>query len=108
MPGTDVVEALSRAVALLQRDPEALTSVLEDRAKEGLEIERRLQQITCPVLLVQGDPARGGALDGERAARAIFLLRQGTHVSLRNAGHFIHHSLPLAFPRLVTDFLEAL
>jgi pimeloyl-ACP methyl ester carboxylesterase len=108
MPGTDPVELRSRAIALLQRDPEALTFVLEDRAREGLEIEQRLRRIACPVLFVQGNAAMGSALNDERAAWATSLLRHVTHVTMPNAGHFIHHSAPADFARLVTDYLETI
>ncbi len=108
MAGTDAVELRSRAMALLQRDPEALTFVLEDRAKEELEFDRRLEHLACPVLLIQGNPARGGALDDERAARFVSQLPHATHVVLPNAGHFIHHQSPLEFSRLVVDYLETL
>jgi pimeloyl-ACP methyl ester carboxylesterase len=106
VPGLDAVEARSRAAALLARDPEALAFVLDDRAKEGLGLEARLARIACPVLLLQGNPARGGALDDARAARALGLLRRGTHVALPEAGHFLHQALPLEVARLLTDFLE--
>ncbi|HEV2121374.1 MAG TPA: alpha/beta hydrolase, partial [Chloroflexota bacterium] len=108
IPGTDAVELRSRAIALLQRDPEALGFVLEDRAKEGLDLEARLRRIACPVLLVQGNAALGGAISDERAAHVVSLLRHVTHVPLENAGHFIHHSFPDEFSRLVSDYLETL
>ena len=106
MPGADPVEIRSRAVALLQRDPETVTFFLEDRAKEGLELDRRLGRIACPVLLLQGNAALGSALDDERAGRAAELLRDCTRVSIPNAGHFIHRAVPADFARLVADFLE--
>ena len=106
VPGLDAVEARGRAAALLARDPEALAFVLDGRAAEGLDLEARLGRIACPVLLLQGSPARGGALDDARAARALALLRRGTRVTLPEAGHFIHQTQPLEVARLVTDFLE--
>lgn len=108
MPDVDAVELRSRAISLLQRDPEALTFVLEDRAKEGLDLDRRLASVECPVLLVQGNEAMGGALDDARARWALSRLRRATHVYLPNAGHFIHHASPLDFARLVVDYLETI
>jgi hypothetical protein len=58
------------------------------------------------VLLLQGIPTRGGALDDARVARTLGLLRRGTHVALPEAGHVLHQTLHLAVARLVTDFLE--
>ena len=108
MPGTDAVELRSRAAALVQRDPEVLTFVLEDRAKEGLDLDQALTGIACPVLLLQGNSAQGAVLGDEQAAWAAARLRDCTRVSLPNAGHFIHRSLPLDVARLVAGFLETL
>jgi pimeloyl-ACP methyl ester carboxylesterase len=106
MPSIDAVELRSRAMALVQRDPEVLTFVLEDRAKEGLSLDQSLSAITCPVLLLQGNAALGSALDDQRAAWMISLLEDCTHVAIPDAGHFIHQTLPVDFSRLVLDFLE--
>lgn len=108
LPGVDAVELRSRAAALLQRDPEALAFMLDGRVREGFDVAAALERIACPVLLVQGDPALGGALTDDRAARACARLRRCTHIALPNAGHFIHHAVPGDFARLVTDYLETL
>jgi pimeloyl-ACP methyl ester carboxylesterase len=108
MHGTDAVELRSRAVALLQRDPEVVTFVLDDRAKEELDLADRLRRIACPVLMLQGNEERGSALDDTHATWAASLLGDVTRVSLPEAGHFIHHTAPLDFSRLVIDFLETL
>ena len=107
-PGADAVELRSRAAALLQRDPEALAFVLEDRAKEEFDLEAALQRIACPALLVQGNPSLGGALTDAQAAWMTAPLRDSTHVALPNAGHFLHHTTPGEFARLVGDFLATL
>jgi pimeloyl-ACP methyl ester carboxylesterase len=106
MPSADAVEVRSRAMSLVQRDPEALSFVLDDRAKEGLALEQHLSAITCPVLLLQGNGALGSALDEGRAAWMASLLDDCTHVELSDAGHFIHQAVPVDFNRLLLDFLE--
>jgi pimeloyl-ACP methyl ester carboxylesterase len=108
MPSADPVEVRSRAVALLQRDPEVVTFFLEDRAKEGLELDRRLGRISCPVLLLQGNVALGGALEDERAARARSLLADCSFRHFPEVGHGIHAEEPFAFCRVVADFVGAL
>jgi pimeloyl-ACP methyl ester carboxylesterase len=108
MPDADAVEVRSRAVALLQRDPEALTFILEDRAGEGLTLDRRLSGITCPVLCIQGNPQLGSAFGDQQAEWLASLLPQCTRITFPNAGHFIHRSLPADIARLVVDFLETI
>ncbi|MCC6629510.1 MAG: alpha/beta hydrolase [Chloroflexi bacterium] len=107
-PTSDPAALLARATALTQLDPDVLTLILEDRAKEGYDLERRLARITSPTLLLQGEPALGGALEDERAARAMALLPNGLHVRMPGVGHGLHADAPLAFCRIVHDFLESL
>jgi pimeloyl-ACP methyl ester carboxylesterase len=109
-PGADAAALRARAFSLHQLDPEVLTFVVEDRAKEGYDLDVLLRQIACPVLLLQGNPAHGGALIDADAQRAAGQLAHGTHVYLPNVGHGIHAAdgQPLAFARLVHDFLESL
>jgi pimeloyl-ACP methyl ester carboxylesterase len=108
LPEVDAVEARSRAVALLQRDPEVLTFVLEDRAGEGFDLEQRLPRITCPALLIQGSPERGSAFDDQHAEWLAARLRQSVRVAVPTAGHFIHRSQPGEVARLVAEFLESI
>jgi pimeloyl-ACP methyl ester carboxylesterase len=58
--------------------------------------------------LLQGNPARGGALTDQDVARALPLLDDCTHVYLDNVGHAIHLEQPTLFTRIVSDFIEAL
>lgn len=109
-PGQDPVALRSRAVSLSRLDPDVVTHVIEDRAKEGYDLDALLQRITCPVLLLQGNPAHGGALADVDAQRAASLLPHCTHVYLPDVGHGIHavEGQPQVFSRLVHDFLESL
>ncbi len=107
----DAVTLRARATQLSQLDPDVLTLILEDRAKEGFDLDACLQRITCPVLLLQGNPALGGALEDVDARRAADLLMRGLYVRLPDVGHGIHaadQGQPLTFCRLVHQFLESL
>ena len=107
-PGSDAAALRSRAQALRQLDPDVLTLIVEDRAKEGFDLEERLRGIAAPVLLLQGNVALGAALEDDRAARAVGLLRHCTFVRMPNVGHGLHAGDPLGFCRIVHDFLESL
>ena len=110
-PDRDAAALRARATSLSQLDPDVLTLILEDRAKEGYDLDARLQLINCPVLLLQGDPTLGGALEDVDAQRAAGLLARGTYVRMPEVGHGIHvagQGQPSAFCRVVHDFLESL
>src|SRR5262245_34535724 len=59
-PGADAAALGARTLALSQMDPEVLTFILEDRAKDGYGLAARLRRIACPVLFLQGNAALGG------------------------------------------------
>lgn len=110
-PERDAAALRARAAALARLDPDVLTLLLEDRAKEGYDLDGCLRRMTCPALLLQGNPALGGALADVDAARAAGLLSHGLHIRLPDVGHGIHAAdggQPVAFCRLVHDFLESL
>lgn len=107
-PGQDAAILRARATTLSQLDPDVLTLVLEDRAKEGYDQDACLQAIACPVLLLQGNPDLGGALSDGDAQHAANLLRRGVYLRLPEAGHGIHSSHPATFCRAVHDFLATL
>lgn len=108
MPDIDAAALRSRAVGLSQLDPEALTFILDGRAKEGCDLAGRLKRIASPVLLLQGNLALGAALEDERATLATNLLADCTFVQMPNVGHGMHAGDPVGFCRIVTDFLETL
>jgi pimeloyl-ACP methyl ester carboxylesterase len=107
-PSRDAAALRSWATAINQLDPDVLTMLLEGRAKVDYAMEQRLARITCPTLLLQGNPALGGALNDDEAGRAMALLADGLHVALPTLGHGLHAGDPLGFCRIVHDFLESL
>jgi pimeloyl-ACP methyl ester carboxylesterase len=107
-PTRDAAALRARATALSQLDPDVLTLILEDRAKEGYDLDARLGRISCPTLLLQGNVELGAALEDSRAERARSLLTRGVFVRMPNVGHGLHGDDPLGFCRIVNDFLESL
>jgi pimeloyl-ACP methyl ester carboxylesterase len=107
-PGQDAVATRFRAVTLSQSDPEVLTPVIENGAVENYDLGARLRQIACPVLMLQGNPELGGALEDREARWAASLIPDCTHVSLPHVGHGVHSADGAAYSQLVTSFLESL
>ncbi len=56
----------------------------------GYDPEVLLPAITCPVLLLQADPAQGGVLRADEVALGLRLLPNATHIRLDGHGHPLH------------------
>ena len=78
---------------------------MRDRCYAGFDLGERLRRVTCPALLLQGNPALGGALSDSEARWAASLMADCVHVSLPEAGHGIRGALPTRYRQLVTGFL---
>ena len=105
MQGQDGVTIRRRAASLSHVDPDLLTTYIEDRCYTGFDLAERLRRVTCPALLLQGNPALGGALSDSEARWAASLMADCVHVSLPEAGHGIRGALPDRYRSLVTGFL---
>jgi pimeloyl-ACP methyl ester carboxylesterase len=81
----------SVAKSLRQLDPEVMTFFHDGRLLEGYEPAALLPKVGCPVLLLQGDPAREDSLMTDAdVRRALALLPDGRHTSLPGLGHGMH------------------
>jgi len=96
------------ATCLAQLDPEVLTPIIEGRWLDGYETADILPRISCPVLLLQGDPSAGGALTDEDAR---FALHHMTHCRLQRfpgVSHQIHRTQPEAVLLALREFTSTL
>ena len=76
------------AGCLRDLDPTMLDAVIEfDQMHAGFEADRLLPRISCPVLLIQADPAHGGALGDEDVALALSLRRDLRVARVDAVGH---------------------
>jgi len=90
-------------------DPEVLAYHVAGRAEEFFEglPAINLAAVTCPTLIIQGNPAMGGQLTDAEVALALDLMPDVTHVRITHAGHdlgFWQGNLTL-FMDAVTAFL---
>jgi pimeloyl-ACP methyl ester carboxylesterase len=98
-----------RASSLSQIDPDVLTLIIENRAVDGYDLEERLRRITCPTLLLHGNPDLGSALSPADTAWATDLLPDGVLEAFPEAGHALMggpESASERFRQVVTGFLE--
>jgi pimeloyl-ACP methyl ester carboxylesterase len=106
MRDQDGVTIRRRAANLSNLDRDVLTTYVEDRCYTGFNLGEQLRLVTCPVLLLQGNMALGGALSDSEARWAASLMPDCVHVSLPEAGHGIRGALPDRYRGLVTGFLS--
>ena len=74
----------------------------------GYVPEALAPQVVCPVLVLQADPARGGALSDADVARILPLFGQATSYRFAGRGHTIWQPQPDEMLRVLTGFLERL
>ena len=113
LPGRDAAHLRSWAKTLSQVDPDVAQYHAEGRMQEyvqRVDLDAALRRITCPVLLLQGDPSQGGVVSDSDAEHALALLLDGLHVKLEGTGHSLGMDTWEVAPllRAVTSFLESL
>lgn len=81
------------ATNLYQHDPDVLTALLDrfESTALGYEMNAVLPIITCPVLLLQADPAAGGLMTDEEVKGALQLLARPSHIRLEGVSHVLHN-----------------
>ncbi len=93
------------AECLRQLDPSVLASVIEGSWLEGYDVTGVLSRIRCPSLLLQADPAAGGALTDDDAA-ALVAMPYCQHVRFSGAGHQLHRDNTEAVLHALKRFLD--
>lgn len=78
--------------SVLLTDLNVITAMVDqfDDTFISYDIDQLLPKITCPVLLLQGNPELKGIISDEDAKKALKLLSNARHVKLKNAGHTLH------------------
>jgi pimeloyl-ACP methyl ester carboxylesterase len=87
--GSPIIHELAERLYL--HDPDMLGMLIEDyeQVAAGYDLETVLPAIHCPVLLVQADPAAGGALTDAEVQRALPLLANPTHRRFSGMDHML-------------------
>lgn len=89
-------------------DGEVFTPALEGRWLDGYDEVGVWRGVTCPALLLRGDPAAGGMLPAADVDTMIALIPDLTRVDVAGVGHLIHGTAPELTARHVLNFLESL
>lgn len=80
----------SLAKSMTQMDPAAMSAFHDGEMTIGYEPDVIFPLISCPVLLLQADPERGGLMTDGDVTRTLSLLRDGKHASFPGLGHGLH------------------
>lgn len=89
-PGVDALELRNFAKTLSMMDPGVLDYHAEGQADEylaGFDLETMLPRITCPVLLIQGNPDLGGMMTDDSVEYALAMLPDAISVLIEGSGH---------------------
>ena len=111
--GIDTASCLDAAAMLSQVDPDVALYHAEGRLGEYIEnvcVEPSLKKLSCPVLLLSGNPEHGGVfIDGD-VEMVLASLENGIHARLDGTGHDLGLSDWEVTPMLrnITNFLEAI
>ena len=97
LPGNTRAVFLEWARCAKQTDPEALAMTLDGSAFLGWDPGQMLPRITCPALLLQGNPELDALLTDDDVKLALKLLRRGEHMKFPLLGHalFMQQAKPV-------------
>ena len=89
------------ARCLANIDPDIFTSLVAGQWLDGFDHESLWPRVHCPLLLLQGDPAAGGAFTDADVALAKRVRPDAIHIRFADTSHQIHRTRP-------TEYLQAL
>jgi pimeloyl-ACP methyl ester carboxylesterase len=107
-PDTPLDALIRRAQTLSVLDPEMLVPILQGNLSQKGSLADAVRQITCPVLLLQADPAIGAATEDQHVDVIREHLPQAKIAQIKGASHGIHDSQLEALLVQVMAFLEGL
>ncbi|HEX3151666.1 MAG TPA: alpha/beta hydrolase [Gemmataceae bacterium] len=96
------------ARCLADVDGDVFTPILEGGWLNGYDEQAIWRGITCPALLLRGDPQAGGMLPSADANAMRTLMSDTTRIDFESVGHLIHGMATEATVRHVLNFLESL
>jgi pimeloyl-ACP methyl ester carboxylesterase len=113
LPDVHLVELREWARNLIRLDPGVIGLHAEGRREEFLEafdFEGILRAVSCPALLLQGEPSQGAIMTGADVDYAMGLLAEAYHVQIEGADHSLGMNNWEVAPllRALISFLESL
>jgi pimeloyl-ACP methyl ester carboxylesterase len=91
------------ARCLARVDPGILEPLVAGQWLDGFHYTALWHRVKCPMLLLQGDPASGGAFTDADLARAPHYARR---IKFNGVGHQIHRTCPAQFVAALREFAK--
>ena len=106
LPGTPKPVLLEWARSAMLTDPEALAMTLDGSSFAGWDPGKLLPKISCPTLLLQGNPEIDALLTDDDVKLALKLLQNAEHVKFPLLGHALFMQQPKPVLQAITTFLS--
>lgn len=94
------------ARSALRTDPDVLKMTVDGTIYKDWNADSILPQVTCPVLLLQGNPELDALLTDTDVARAKQLLPRIEHIKFPLLGHALFMQRPDPVSKAITEFLR--
>lgn len=104
----DAVTLRFMASCIKQLDPATMAPLLDKSWLDGLDWQRCLAGVQCPVLILRGEEARGGMLAAHDARVMVNTMADAICIDVPNVGHNIHSQAAEANLRFALPFLDSL
>jgi pimeloyl-ACP methyl ester carboxylesterase len=95
------------ATCLKVADPEVIEPIIQGRWLEGYDVDRTIQRVRCPTLVLQADQAAGGMLMDDDVKFMVQSIRDCALIRFPGVGHSIRWSAYDPWQRAVVSFLES-
>lgn len=105
MVGPEMVR--ERATQLHRLDPAVLEPALDGAILGPHRPDELLTQVRCPVRLLAGEYACGGAMDVQDVWRTVRGLSRCTHTVFLGVGHMVHQERPVEYTEALVQFVSA-
>jgi pimeloyl-ACP methyl ester carboxylesterase len=105
-PDTDLAAIQAHLKCLEMLDPEVLLAGAADGLFVDFALADVLPKISCPTLLIRGNPDLGGVIEAQELQRALALIAKVTYIDVTDMGHNLHIPQPNVFAGLVSNFLQ--
>ena len=105
LPGNTESVLMEWARCAMQTDPETLAMTLDGSSLTGWNPVQILPQISCPTLLLQGNPELDALLTDDDVKLALKLLPNAKHVKFPLLGHALFMQQPKPVLHAVISFL---
>ena len=105
-PGMDDTEIQYMDGMLSHVDPLTVQTLLEDRYFEDLDLQRLLNKVVCPTLLLYGEFEKGSVIRDRDVEFFHAHAPNATAVQIKDAGHVLQNAQPARVLELIAQWMK--